>query len=166
MLFRSPGDFETDKADPFAKHAEFRPGTASITWQLDKFWHDGDWMANRKHNNALNAPWSVYEVHLASWMRPEKDREDLYNSYEEIADRLVPYVKAMGFTHVEFMPVMEHPYDGSWGYQGTGYFAPTSRFGTPEAFMHLVDSFHVKGIGVILDWVPSHFPHEIGRAHV
>jgi len=162
----APGDFETDKADPYARHAEFRPGTASITWQLDKHWHDDDWMVNRKYKNALNAPWSVYEVHLASWMRPEKDREDLYNSYTELADRLVPYVKAMGFTHVEFMPVMEHPYDGSWGYQGTGYFAATSRFGTPEAFMHLVDTLHVNGIGVVLDWVPSHFPHDAHGLHV
>ena len=162
----APGNFETDKADPFARYAEFRPGTASITWQFDKYWHDGDWMANRKKYNALNAPWSVYEVHLASWMRPDKANEDLYNNYTEIAERLVPYVKAMGFTHVEFMPVMEHPYDGSWGYQGTGYFAPTSRFGTPEAFMHLVDSMHVNGIGVILDWVPSHFPHDAHGLHV
>ncbi len=162
----APNDFETDKADPFANYCEFRPGTASITWQLDKFWHDGDWMANRSKNNALNAPWSVYEVHLASWMRPEKYKEEAYTGYTEIADRLVPYVKAMGFTHVEFMPVMEHPYDGSWGYQGTGYFAPTSRFGTPEAFMHLIDSLHMNGIGVILDWVPSHFPHDAHGLHV
>ncbi len=162
----APNDFETDKADPFANYCEFRPGTASITWQLDKFWHDGDWMANRSKNNALNAPWSVYEVHLASWMRPEKNKEEAYTGYTDIADRLVPYVKAMGFTHVEFMPVMEHPYDGSWGYQGTGYFAPTSRFGTPEAFMHLVDSLHTNGIGVILDWVPSHFPHDAHGLHV
>jgi len=162
----APNNFETDKSDPFANYCEFRPGTASITWEFDKFWHDGDWMATRKKHNALNAPWSVYEVHLASWMRPEKNIEEAYNSYSEIADRLVPYVKAMGFTHVEFMPVMEHPYDGSWGYQGTGYFAPTSRFGTPEAFMHLVDSLHVNGIGVILDWVPSHFPHDAHGLHV
>ena len=162
----APDNFETDKADPFANYCEFRPGTASITWQLDKCWHDEDWMANRGKNNALNAPWSVYEVHLASWMRPEKNKEEVYTGYSDIADRLVPYVKAMGFTHVEFMPVMEHPYDGSWGYQGTGYFAPTSRFGTPEAFMHLVDSLHVNGIGVILDWVPSHFPHDAHGLHV
>ena len=122
-------------------------------------------MANRRNNNSLNAPWSVYEVHLASWMRPEKNREDVYTGYADIAERLVPYVKAMGFTHVEFMPVMEHPYDGSWGYQGTGYFAPTSRFGTPEAFMHLVDMLHSNGIGVILDWVPSHFPHDAHGLH-
>jgi 1,4-alpha-glucan branching enzyme len=162
----APDNFETDKADPFAKYCEFRPGTASITWELDKYWHDKAWMTHRKKNNGLNAPWSVYEVHLASWMRPEKNNEEVYNNYSEITDRLVPYVKAMGFTHVEFMPVMEHPFDGSWGYQGTGYFAPTSRFGTPEAFMHLVDTLHVNGIGVILDWVPSHFPHDAHGLHV
>ena len=117
-------------------------------------------MKQRKKNNALNAPWSVYEVHLASWMRPARNDETLYNSYNQISERLVPYVKEMGFTHVEFMPVMEHPYDGSWGYQGTGYFAATSRFGRPEDFMDMVDSLHQNNIGVILDWVPSHFPHD------
>ncbi|MBI3883004.1 MAG: 1,4-alpha-glucan branching protein GlgB, partial [Sphingobacteriales bacterium] len=106
------------------------------------------------------APWSVYEVHLASWMRPDKFNEDRYNSYEQITERLVPYVKDLGFTHVEFMPVMEHPFDGSWGYQGTGFFAPTSRFGQPEAFMAMIEAFHKAGIGVILDWVPSHFPYD------
>ncbi len=162
----APGDFEADKADPFANYCELRPDTASITWEFDKSWQDTDWMANRKKYNALNAPWSIYEVHLASWMRPEKNKEEAYNSYDEITSRLVPYVKSMGFTHVEFMPVMEHPYDGSWGYQGAGYFAPTSRFGTPEAFMHLIDTLHVNGIGVILDWVPSHFPHDAHGLHV
>ncbi|MDB5201008.1 MAG: 1,4-alpha-glucan (glycogen) branching enzyme GH3-type [Ferruginibacter sp.] len=149
---------ETFKADPYAVHAELRPGTASITWHLEKFWHDEQWMKDRKQANALNAPWSVYEVHLGSWMRPDPENENLYNSYDDLSERLVPYVKAMGFTHVEFMPVMEHPYDGSWGYQGTGYFAATSRYGTPEALMHLIDRFHQENIGVILDWVPSHFP--------
>ena len=162
----APDDFEADKADPFARYCEFRPGTASIAWNLEKHWHDEHWMKTRKKNNSLNAPWSVYEVHLASWMRPDKNNEEAYNSYDEITARLVPYVKAMGFTHVEFMPVMEHPFDGSWGYQGTGYFAPTSRFGTPEAFMHLVEELHVNGIGVILDWVPSHFPHDAHGLHV
>ena len=108
----------------------------------------------------LNAPWSVYEVHLASWMRPDKYDEESYNTYAQITERLVPYVKEMGFTHVEFMPVMEHPFDGSWGYQGTGYFAPTSRFGSPQDFAAMVDAFHHAGIGVILDWVPSHFPYD------
>jgi 1,4-alpha-glucan branching enzyme len=117
-------------------------------------------MKHRKKNNALHAPYSVYEVHLASWMRPDKHDEESYNSYVQLAEKLVPYVKEMGFTHVEFMPVMEHPFDGSWGYQGTGYFAPTSRFGSPQEYASLVDAFHQAGIGVILDWVPSHFPYD------
>jgi 1,4-alpha-glucan branching enzyme len=149
-----------EKADPFAFFAELRPGTASITRHLQKPWEDGGWMAKRKHNNALNAPWSVYEVHPASWMRPEKNNENRFNTYHQLTEKLVPYVKAMGFTHVEFMPVMEHPYDGSWGYQGTGFFAATSRFGVPEDFMHLIDVLHQNDIGVILDWVPSHFPND------
>jgi 1,4-alpha-glucan branching enzyme len=117
-------------------------------------------MKNRKKKNALDAPWSVYEVHLASWMRPEPDNEESYNDYWQIAERLVPYVKELGFTHVELMPVMEHPFDGSWGYQCTGFFAATSRFGPPEGLMHLIDRLHQEGIGVILDWVPSHFPYD------
>jgi len=151
---------ELEKADPFAFYSEFRPATASRLWQLDYNWNDSHWMANRKGSNSLNAPWSIYEVHLASWMRPEKLNETIYNSYNFLAEKLVPYVKAMGFTHVEFMPVMEHPYDGSWGYQGTGFFAATSRFGTPQEFMYLIDVLHQNGIGVILDWVPSHFPND------
>ena len=151
---------ETEKADPYANYAELRPGTASITWYFEKEWNDNDWMYNRKKHNALNAPWSVYEVHLGSWMRPDKHDENQFNTYAQITDRLVPYVKAMGFTHVELMPVMEFPYDGSWGYQGTGYFAATSRFGPPEEFMYMIEVLHQNGIGVILDWVPSHFPND------
>lgn len=151
---------QLDKGDPFSNFWELRPATASITWNLDFYWQDGDWMHNRKSHNSLKAPWSVYEVHLASWMRPDKFNEESYNNYEVIRQTLVPYVKEMGFTHVEFMPVMEHPFDGSWGYQGTGYFAPTSRFGDPQMFMALVEAFHHEGIGVILDWVPSHFPYD------
>ena len=151
---------ELDKGDPYAKFWEKRPATASITWDTDFFWQDGDWMQKRAAHNALNAPWSVYEVHLASWMRPNKYDEESYNSYEDLKTRLVPYVKDMGFTHVELMPVMEHPFDGSWGYQGTGYYAPTSRFGDPQMFMSLIEAFHHEGIGVILDWVPSHFPYD------
>ncbi|PWT99804.1 MAG: 1,4-alpha-glucan branching protein GlgB [Bacteroidetes bacterium] len=151
---------QLDKGDPFAWFWERRPDTASITWKLDYNWSDEQWMGKRKKHNALDSPWSVYEVHLASWMRPDKNDEERYNSYQQIKDRLVPYVKEMGFTHVEFMPVMEHPFDGSWGYQGTGYFAPTSRFGDPQGFMDLIDEFHKEGIGVILDWVPSHFPYD------
>lgn len=149
-----------DKGDPFAHFWEKRPDTASITWQTDYEWKDAEWMKTRKKHNAISAPYSVYEVHLASWMRPDKNNEETYNTYAQITERLVPYVKEMGFTHVEFMPVMEHPFDGSWGYQGTGYFAPTSRFGTPQDYAAMVDAFHQAGIGVILDWVPSHFPYD------
>src|SRR5687768_14336465 len=151
---------KTDKGDPFANFWEKRPKTASITWQLDFLWNDAEWMETRKEHNSLESPWSVYEVHLASWMRPDKNNEESYNSYDFFADRLVSYVKEMQYTHVELMPIMEHPFDGSWGYQGTGYFAPTSRFGTPQQFMQLVEAFHNEGIGVILDWVPSHFPYD------
>jgi 1,4-alpha-glucan branching enzyme len=151
---------EIDKGDPFANFWEVKPATASISWDMQYNWDDKEWMTKRKKNNALNAPWSVYEVHLASWMRPDKNDEDKYNTYAQITERLVPYVKEMGFTHVELMPVMEHPFDGSWGYQGTGFFAPTSRFGAPEDFMAMIDAFHNAGIGIILDWVPSHFPYD------
>jgi 1,4-alpha-glucan branching enzyme len=149
-----------DKGDPYAHFWELKPKTASITWNFEYTWKDKDWMKTRKKHNALSAPYSVYEVHLASWMRPDPGNEDAYNSYWQIAERLVPYVKEMGFTHVELMPVMEFPFDGSWGYQGTGYYAPTSRFGHPEEFMAMIDYFHREGIGVILDWVPSHFPYD------
>ena len=149
-----------DKGDPFAHYWEKRPHTASIVWDIQYDWQDAAWMKSRKKSNQLDAPFSVYEVHLASWMRPDPANEEVYNTYAQIAERLVPYVQDMGFTHVEFMPVMEHPFDGSWGYQGTGYFAPTSRFGTPQEFAALVDALHQAGIGVILDWVPSHFPYD------
>jgi len=149
-----------NKADPFAHYAQKRPETASITWQTNFNWSDNNWLNNRKQKNALDAPISVYEMHLASWMRPVPTDEESYNTYAQIAERLVPYVLEMGFTHIELMPVMEHPYDGSWGYQGTGFFAPTSRFGNPQDFAAFVDAFHNAGIGVILDWVPSHFPYD------
>jgi 1,4-alpha-glucan branching enzyme len=149
-----------DKGDPYANFWEKRPNTASITWNLNYTWKDEEWMQTRKRHNGLDAPCSIYEVHLASWMRPNKYDEESYNTYDQLRELLVPYVKEMGFTHVEFMPVMEHPFDGSWGYQGTGYFAPTSRFGDPQSFMELVNAFHEAGIGVILDWVPSHFPYD------
>ncbi len=149
-----------DKGDPYANFWERRPQTASITWNLDYEWKDAAWMEKRAAHNAIDAPWSVYEMHLASWMRPDPNDEESYNTYAQIRERLVPYLTEMGFTHVEFMPVMEHPFDGSWGYQGTGYFAPTSRFGDPQAFMELIDALHQAGIGVILDWVPSHFPYD------
>ena len=151
---------ETEKGDPFAHFWEKRPFTSSITWEFDYQWQDQEWMKSRKKHNTLEAPWSVYEVHLASWMRPDRNNEESYNTYGQMAELLVPYVKEMGFTHVELMPVMDHPFDGSWGYQCTGFFAPTSRFGAPEDFMYLIDRFHQAGIGVILDWVPSHFPYD------
>src|SRR5690606_31071044 len=134
--------------------------TASITWDKDFYWRDGEWMRNRKKHQSLNAPISIYEVHLGSWMRPDPNNPESFNNYDQIRERLVPYVKGMGFTHVEFLPVMEHPYDASWGYQGTGYYAPTSRYGDPQMFMELVNALHEAGIGVILDWVPSHFPYD------
>jgi len=149
-----------DKGDPFANYWELRPLTASITWQTNYAWKDAKWIEQRKIKNRTDQPYSVYEVHLASWMRPNKNDENAYNSYIQLIDLLVPYVKEMGFTHVEFMPVMEHPFDGSWGYQGVGFFAPTSRFGNPQDFAALVEAFHAAEIGVIVDWVPSHFPYD------
>jgi 1,4-alpha-glucan branching enzyme len=149
-----------DKGDPYAHFWELRPETASITWQTDYQWKDHQWLEDRKIKNRTDQPYSVYEVHLASWMRPDKNNPDRYNSYTQLIDLLVPYVKDMGFTHVELMPVMEHPFDGSWGYQGAGFFAPTARFGNPQEFAALVDAFHQASIGVILDWVPSHFPYD------
>ena len=146
-----------DKADPFAAFSEQPPRQASVVWDLDYRWGDDGWMGNRHVSNGRGAPWSIYEVHLGSWMRvPEEQNRWL--TYRELGPRLADYVSQMGFTHVEFMPVMEHPFYGSWGYQVTGYFAPTSRYGTPQDFMFLVDYLHQNGIGVILDWVPSHFP--------
>lgn len=147
----------TEKADPFARLCEHPPKTASVVWDATYNWSDKKWMDSRVKHNALDKPYSVYEVHLGSWKRKE-DNEFL--SYAELAEELVDYVKEMGFTHIEFMPIMEYPYDPSWGYQLTGYFAPTSRFGKPEDFKLLVDKLHQAGIGVILDWVPSHFPED------
>jgi len=147
----------TEKADPFALYCEKPPHTASVIWDLDYKWKDKNWMQSRQNHNDLNKPYSVYEVHLGSWKRGEHNR---FLTYLELADDLVSYVKETGFTHVEFMPIMEYPYDPSWGYQLTGYFAPTSRFGKPQDFMVLVDKLHQAGIGVILDWVPSHFPDD------
>lgn len=154
------GEF-IEKGDPFAKLWEVPPKTASVIWDEEYHWKDSKWMKSRKKNNALNQPYSVYEVHLGSWRR-KLDKPDESLSYVEMADQLVNYIKDLNFTHVEFMPVMEHPFFGSWGYQIHGYFAPTSRFGTPGDFQYLVDRFHQEGIGVIVDWVPSHFP---GDAH-
>jgi len=156
---------ELEKSDPFAAHAEHPPGFASRLWQPGYDWGDADWMAARHERRWLRRPVSIYEVHLGSWRRvPEEGNRPL--TYRELAPVLAEYVNWLGFTHVELMPVMEHPFDGSWGYQCTGYFAPTSRFGTPQDFMFLVDTLHRAGIGVILDWVPSHFPldaHALAR---
>lgn len=152
------GDYVVDKADPFAFYSEKPPKTASIVWDLEYEWEDDDWMNNRQEFNSHDSPISVYEVHIGSWMRAPEDNRFL--NYRELAPVLANHVKKKGFTHVEFMPVMEHPFYGSWGYQTTGYFAPTSRYGTPQDFMYLVDYLHQKGIGVILDWVPSHFPND------
>lgn len=151
--------FILEKGDPFALRWEESPKTASIVWDTWYEWEDKDWMKNRRNNNSLDAPFSVYEVHLGSWRRDPKDPERKLN-YREIADELVPYMVETGFTHVEFMPVMQHPYEPSWGYQITGYFAVSSRQGTPQDFMYLVEQLHLNGIGVILDWVPSHYPND------
>ncbi|GEP88624.1 1,4-alpha-glucan branching enzyme [Chitinophaga terrae (ex Kim and Jung 2007)] len=159
-FIRSNSGEELIKGDPYANYWEVRPKTASIVSSLDYEWDDEKWMQGRKEHNGLDRPFSVYEVHLGSWRKPNPENPESVYTYQEMAEMLVPYVKEMGFTHVELMPVMEHPFDGSWGYQITGYFAPTSRYGTPQDFMEMVEAFHLAGIGVILDWVPSHFPYD------
>ncbi len=148
-----------EKSDPYAFYAEAPPRTASVVWDLQYPWQDGPWRAQRARANALGAPWSIYELHLGSWRRvPEEGNRSL--SYREMAPALADYACELGFTHVELLPVMEHPFFGSWGYQVTGYFAPTARYGTPQDLMYLIDYLHGRGIGVILDWVPSHFPND------
>ncbi|MEI6414652.1 MAG: 1,4-alpha-glucan branching protein GlgB [Pseudomonadota bacterium] len=152
-------DYRVDKADPFGLCAELPPRTGSRIWDLTYAWHDGEWMSRRRAAHAPDAPLSIYEVHLGSWRRaPEEDNRSL--TYRELAPLLVEHVRELGFTHIELLPVTEHPFYGSWGYQCTGYFAPTARYGTPQDFMFLIDQFHQAGIGVILDWVPSHFPSD------
>jgi 1,4-alpha-glucan branching enzyme len=151
--------YRAEKADPFANYSELPPRTASIVWDLKYDWEDGEWMEKRQEKNALDAPISIYEVHLGSWRRVVEEG-NRFLTYREMAQQLAEYVQQMGFTHVEFLPVMEHPFYGSWGYQTTGFFAPTSRYGTPQDFMYLVDYLHQHGIGVILDWVASHFPND------
>ena len=152
---------DLEKADPFALRWEVAPRTASIIADTFYEWKDSEWMATRYGHNALNRPYSVYEMHVGSWAR-SVESPDEFLTYNQLADKLVPYIKEMGFTHVEFMPIMEHPYYPSWGYQITGFFAASSRYGTPQQIMYLVEQLHEAGIGVILDWVPSHFP---GDAH-
>ena len=149
------------KADPFAQYAEYRPGTASITAFNDTFrWTDGTWVQKRESTNPCEAAMSIYEVHLGSWKKKNRPEKDGYYTYKEAAAELAAYVKEMGYTHIELMGIAEHPYDGSWGYQVTGYYAPTSRYGTPDEFKYFVNYMHKKGIGVILDWVPAHFPRD------
>ena len=151
--------YVVDKADPFASYCQIPPETASVVWDLDYAWQDQDWMRDRRVRNSLHAPMSIYEIHLGSWRRvPEEGDRPM--TYRELASALPEYIARMGFTHVEIMPVMEHPFYGSWGYQVTAFFAPTSRYGTPQDFMVLIDCLHQHGIGVILDWVPSHFPND------
>jgi len=150
------GGYQAQKSDPFAFRCETAPQTASVVWDLDYEWADAEWMQARGQTNALNRPMSTYEMHVGSWMRDG----DRWLTYGELAPRLTEYVHRLGFTHVEFLPVMEHPFYGSWGYQTTGYFAPSSRFGSAQDFMGLIDELHRAGISVILDWVPSHFPND------
>ncbi|MFH1046176.1 MAG: 1,4-alpha-glucan branching protein GlgB [Candidatus Omnitrophota bacterium] len=152
-------NYTVDKSDPFGSFWEVSPKTATIVWDLEYAWADATWMKERARHNGLNAPIAIYEVHLGSWRRkPDDDKRPL--TYREMAPALAAYVKELGFTHVELLPVLEHPFYGSWGYQVVGYFAPTSRYGTPQDFMYLVDYLHQQGIGVLLDWVPSHFPSD------
>jgi 1,4-alpha-glucan branching enzyme len=154
---RSHNRHEAEKSDPFAFSCETPPKSASVVWDISFSWEDEEWMRERHARNSLNAPFSVYELHIGSWRRvPEENNRSL--TYRELAAYLPAYLRDSGFTHVEFMPVMEHPFYGSWGYQVTGYFAATSRYGTPQDFMFLIERLHQEGIGVILDWVPSHFP--------
>ncbi|RMD54750.1 MAG: 1,4-alpha-glucan branching protein GlgB [Nitrospirae bacterium] len=153
-------NYQVDKGDPFAFYWQVPPETASIVWDTFYWWNDWDWMSNRHGTNSFNAPYSIYEIHIGSWRRVQHENNRSL-TYRELADQLAGHLQYMGFTHVEFMPVMEHPFFGSWGYQITGYFAPSSRYGTPQDFMYLIERLHQNGIGVILDWVPSHFPDDI-----
>ena len=157
---KGQNDYLAQKADPYAFYSELRPRSASVVWDLDHYqWNDAAWMAHRKKTDWFKEPVSVYEVHLGSWRKvPEDDSRSL--TYRELADQLIPYVKDLGYTHIELMPISEHPFDGSWGYQTIGYYAPTSRFGSPDDFRYFVDRCHQEGIGVIVDWVPAHFPKD------
>jgi 1,4-alpha-glucan branching enzyme len=158
-IISKENNYRVEKGDPFSYRWELAPRTASVVWDLDYEWNDRKWMEGRLRSNSLDAPYSIYEVHLGSWRRvPEEG--DRFLSYRELAHQLADYVNDMGFTHVELLPVTEHPFYGSWGYQTVGYFAPTSRYGTPQDLMYLIDHLHQNGIGIILDWVPSHFPSD------
>lgn len=152
-------NYQIDKRDPYAYYSGIPPETASIVWDLDYQWNDAGWMKSRYEHNALDKPYSVYELHFGSWKKAAED-DNRFLTYREMAYAIVPYLVEMGFTHVEFLPLMAHPFYGSWGYQTIGYFAPTSRYGTPQDLMYLIDALHQNGIGVIFDWVPSHFPSD------
>jgi 1,4-alpha-glucan branching enzyme len=157
-FIESHNGYQVEKGDPYAFHWETPPHTASVTWDLTYTWNDETWMAQRKLQNPLEKPLSIYEVHLGSWRRIDNEQPNSFLTYRELAEQLPAYCQYMNFTHVEFMPVMEHPFYGSWGYQVVGFYAPSSRYGTTQDFMYLIDKLHQAGIGVILDWVPSHFP--------
>jgi 1,4-alpha-glucan branching enzyme len=157
-FIESHSGYQVEKGDPYAFHCETPPHTASVTWDLTYQWNDADWMAQRKSKDALGQPLSIYELHLGSWRRKNGELPNQFLTYRELAAELPGYCNYMNFTHVEFMPVMEHPFYGSWGYQIVGFYAPSSRYGTTQDFMYLIDQLHQAGIGVILDWVPSHFP--------
>lgn len=157
------------KSDPYANYCELRPDNASVVWDINQYsWSDQEWMKKRAGSDSKQSPMSIYEVHLGSWFRKEVELDEggaaivgsEFYHYREIAEKLAEYVKDMGYTHVELLPIMEHPLDASWGYQVTGYYAPTSRYGTPDDFMYFMDYMHKQGIGVILDWVPAHFPRD------
>ena len=163
-FIRSHNGYEVEKGDPYALYWETPPQTASVVWNMDFQWKDKEWMVKRMKSAGETKPYAVYEMHIGSWKRVPEE-ENRFLTYLELAEDLPAYIKDLGFTHVEFMPVMEHPFFGSWGYQVTGYFAPSSRFGTPEDFMYLIDALHREGIGVILDWVPSHFPSDMHGLH-
>ncbi|WP_417911936.1 1,4-alpha-glucan branching protein GlgB [Candidatus Electronema sp. TJ] len=154
--------WDFDKSDPYGFAMELRPATGSVAVNLDSYpWSDAEWIQQRAQRQSLNSPISIYEVHLGSWRRkPDEKYGSRWLTYRELADELIPYVKELGFTHIELLPIAEYPFDGSWGYQVLGFFAPTSRFGTPQDFMYFVDQCHQQGIGVILDWVPAHFPKD------
>ncbi|HYM62591.1 MAG TPA: 1,4-alpha-glucan branching protein GlgB, partial [Thermoanaerobaculia bacterium] len=158
QIVSSLNGYRVAKTDPFGVFCEVAPNKASIVWDLQYEWHDGGWMSSRAERNSTSAPMSIYEMHFGSWRRIDDGGALRPLSYREMAEPLAAYLEKMNFTHVQLLPLMEHPFYGSWGYQGTGYFAPTSRYGTPQDLMYMIDVLHQRGIGVILDWVPSHFP--------